>query len=196
MPHCTSTTHLLPGTSCAGSCKFALDTEDHPPPKSIWHRHNFHCAEELHREGGNFQWPAAVASVGSGAALSFQHWWQPLLPLPPIPSLPVSEWLLTTDGFPASAPTSAEIGAKEGSFCLLLWGQRVEINRLRSLSHSSRKLSNSQIVMFYVPCHVVIFFSLPSIIFPNFLCFLLFLNLFKGVFSPHLGLIPQTFQWS
>jgi hypothetical protein len=46
-------------------------------------------------------------------------------------------------------------------------------------------LANCQILKlscFYVPCHVVIFFSLSSIIFPNFQCFLIFL---KGFFSPH-----------
>jgi hypothetical protein len=56
-------------------------------------------------------------------------------------------------------------------------------------------LANCQILKlswFYVPCHVVICFSLSSIIFPHFPCFLIFL---KGVFSPHLGLTPQTFQW-
>ena len=68
----------------------------------------------------------------------------------------------------------------------------IQAHWLRSLSHSSRKLSNSQIVMFLCPlscCHI---FSLSSIIFPNFPCFLIFL---KGFFSPHLGLTPQTFQW-
>ena len=55
-------------------------------------------------------------------------------------------------------------------------------------------LANCQILKlscFYVPCHVVIFSSLSSMIFPNFPCFLIFL---KVVFSPHLGLTPQTFQ--
>ena len=68
----------------------------------------------------------------------------------------------------------------------------IQAHWLRNLSHSSRKLSNSQIVMFLCPlscCHI---FSLSSIIFPNFPCFLIFL---KGFFSPHLGLTPQTFQW-
>ena len=51
------------------------------------------------------------------------------------------------------------------------------------------KFSNCHV--FYVPCHVVIFFSLSSIVFPNFQCFLIFL---KVVFSPYLCLTPQTFQ--
>ena len=67
----------------------------------------------------------------------------------------------------------------------------IQAHWLRNLSHSSRKLSSSQIVMFLCPlscCHI---FSSSSIIFPNFPCFLIFLG---GVFSPHLGLTPQTFQ--
>ena len=55
-------------------------------------------------------------------------------------------------------------------------------------------LANCQILKlscFYAPCHVVIFSSLSSIIFPNFPCFLIFL---KVVFSPHLGLTPKLFS--
>ena len=192
MPHCTSTTHLLPGTSCAGSCKFALDTEDHPPPKSIWHRNKFHCAEEMHWEGGNFQWPAVVASVGSGAAFSFQHWWQPLLPLPPLPSLPVSasdhRW------FPSKAKANQRRNRRRRgkllSFALRAARSNKLAEKFEQQFSQTVKFSNWHVFCPLSCCHI---FSLSSIIFPKFPCILIFL---KGFFSPHLGLTPQTFQWS
>ena len=67
----------------------------------------------------------------------------------------------------------------------------IQAHWLRSLSHSSRKLSNSQIVMFLCPlscCHI---FSLSSIMFPKFPCFLIFL---KVVVLTPFGSHPPNFS--